>query len=238
MKLEIGYSHSYEIRKVALAASCKARFGICYISDLHFNKYSGPTCKRLIEDINQLNPDIVLLGGDYVDSSKGLEYVDKLLKNIAPDKKLFAIAGNHDEFFGVEKIETVMQANGVEWIERRFTHIFIGQTKIRIDGNRLFEQGEAADFSILCLHKPLPTEKIKDKCQLAFAGHLHGGQFVFWQNDNGLYPAKFFYPCNFIERSWQGGLFLVSKGLGDTLPVRYNCKKDLLFVQVNLKTEL
>jgi predicted MPP superfamily phosphohydrolase len=238
MKLEIGYNHPYEIRKVGLAANCDAQFSICYISDLHFNRYSGPVCRKLSEDINRLDPDIILLGGDYADSKKGLAHLDDLLKQIAPNKKLFAIAGNHDEFFGIEKIKAVMKANGVGWIEQRSVYVALGRTMVRIDGNRSFEQEAAADFSILCLHKPLPAENIRDRYHLAVAGHLHGGQFVFWQNDNGLYPAKFFYPCNFIERRRPGGVYLVSKGLGDTLPVRYNCKQDLLFVQVNLKTEL
>jgi len=27
-------------------------------------------------------------------------------------------------------------------------------------------------------------------------------------------------------------LYIISKGLGDTLPIRYNCRKDMIFVRV------
>jgi predicted MPP superfamily phosphohydrolase len=89
-----------------------------------------------------------------------------------------------------------------------------------------------ADLNILCLHQPITLKPRKHPYQLVFAGHLHGSQFVFWQTPQGLYPGRWFYTWNRLQDWRDHCLYIISKGLGDTLPIRYNCKKDMIFVRV------
>ena len=72
MKLEIGYNHSFEIRKETHVTNCQDNFSVLYLSDLHLNKFSQSISERISATIDELNPTLVLLGGDYVDSQKGL----------------------------------------------------------------------------------------------------------------------------------------------------------------------
>ncbi len=67
---------------------------------------------------------------------------------------------------------------------------------------------------------------------LILAGHLHGCQFVFWQNKSGLYPGRCFYGWNILEAQIGLCRYIVSRGATDTLPLRYNCPRKLVLVEI------
>lgn len=237
MKLEIGYNHTFEVRKETCSADCNDSFSVLYLSDLHLNKFSEPIAARITAALSELNPDIILFGGDYVDSKGGLVYLHQLLRAIPEHSRVFAIAGNHDKHFGLQEIESAFRNNRVEWLEGSSANVRIGSTVVQIDGQESREES-SSDFSILLLHEPVNPETFKHKYNLALAGHLHGCQFVFWKNDKGLYPGKFFYQWNISRAQLNGCTFIVSKGLGDTLPIRYNCRRDMLYIEVKGKNQI
>lgn len=231
MKLEIGYNHSFEIRETILELPSIKPFSVIFLSDLHFNGFSKKICAQLIETINKLRPDLILLGGDYVDTNTGFYFFQQLLSALSlycPN--VFAIAGNHDYLFGINKIQNLIDKERIGWIEQKSIRVNINGCCIKLDGNKIFPSLAEDAVSILCMHKPLPFKKLHTQYQLAFAGHLHGCQFVLWENENGLYPGRYFYVNNIRETRNERSVYLISKGLGDTLPLRYNCKKDILFV--------
>jgi len=232
MKLEIGYNHEFEIRQEFYPSTKQEDFSVLYISDLHLNGYSQNITIRLIEKIDQLNPTIILLGGDYIDTKKGMMSFLHLLKYISLRKNVFAVAGNHDYYFGIHIIKDLMIKNNVIWIEKETTTIFLNNYKIEIIGNKQYKEKSSADFSILCLHKPIDINPFNNSYNLVFAGHLHGSQFVFLQTLKGLYPGRLFYKWNILKTKINDCYYLISKGLGDTLPIRYNCKKDIIFVEI------
>ena len=232
MKLEIGYHHDFEVRKETYFSSCKDNFSVLYLSDLHLNQFSKNSIQQIEKTITELNPTIVLLGGDYMDSKKGLVYLNVLLASLSHRQHVFAIAGNHDYFFGIKEIKSSMEANNIVWIEQDSVCFKYKNTTIRINGNKVYDERRTIDFSILVLHKPLNPVLFQDNYDLAFAGHLHGCQVILWQKDNKLYPGKFVYKWNILKMKLKTCQYFISKGLGDTLPIRYNCKKDLLFIEV------
>ncbi|MEJ7586396.1 MAG: metallophosphoesterase [Ferruginibacter sp.] len=181
MKLEIGSNDHFEIRNEQYTAAISGAFSVLYLSDLHFNRHSNAITEKMIRQINDLNPDIILLGGDYVDVKKHLVHLDKLLKGIAHRNNVFSIAGNHDYKFGVGIIKKMMEANNVKWIENNSGTLTVNKTRVQIDGTRPSNQNHPGDFSILCLHHPVDISRFKHKYNLVFAGHLHGCQLVFWQ---------------------------------------------------------
>ncbi|UOQ52491.1 metallophosphoesterase [Hymenobacter cellulosivorans] len=231
MRLEIGYNHDFEVREETYLTATGPSFTVLYLSDLHLTSWSGPTIHQLEQTIARLNPRILLLGGDYVDCAKGLRHFARLLEFLADRELVFAVAGNHDVFFGVERLRQLAERNKLVWLTDTAAHITLDGYQVRIsaDPTKLTED---VDFSILCLHKPINITKLRSLPDLAFAGHLHGSQFVFWQSAKGLFPGRLFYRWNILKTTVGRCLYLISKGLGDTLPIRYNCKKDVVFVTV------
>ncbi|SNR62453.1 MULTISPECIES: metallophosphoesterase [Hymenobacter] len=232
MKLEIGYNHDFEVREETYLTATGPNFTVLYLSDLHLTRWSGPTISKLEQTITRLNPRILLLGGDYVDCAKGLPHFARLMEFLANRELVFAVAGNHDVFFGVERLRQLAERNNLVWLTDTAADITLDGHQVRISPAPTTERVEGLGFSILCLHKPLDITTLGCPPELVFAGHLHGSQFVFWQSTKGLFPGRVFYRWNILKTTVGRSLYLISKGLGDTLPIRYNCKKDVVFVTV------
>jgi uncharacterized protein len=234
MKLEIGYNADFEVRKEFVLLEKGVNFTVLYLSDLHLNRFSETLVNRILECVETHNPTIVLLGGDYVDTHRGLFYFEKLLEKLSQRQHVFAIAGNHDYFLGLQKIKNACDKYQIRWIDNETECIDIQGFKIRIVGTRLQPAFVKADFHILFLHQPIDITLFQNQFDLVFAGHLHGCQVVFWETEKGLFPGKWFYKGNILKKQARNCLYLVSKGLGDTLPIRFNCKKDLILVEINV----
>jgi predicted MPP superfamily phosphohydrolase len=232
MKLEVGYNHDFEVREEVCLVTGGDSFTVLYLSDLHLTRFSGPTVTKLLETIAKLNPRVILLGGDYVDSARGFQHFARLVECIAGRENVFAITGNHDLFFGVQKVQQLIESNQLGWLADRPIEICLDGRRVQITSNVRSERAEGVDFSILCLHKPVDIAALHSRYELVFAGHLHGSQVVWWRSGQGLFPGRLFYRWNILKATVGNCLYLISKGLGDTLPLRYNCKKDVVFVTI------
>ena len=64
------------------------------------------------------------------------------------------------------------------------------------------------------------------------AGHLHGGQCVLATRRGRLYPAAWIYRWHGLRFAEWGAVLLVSRGAGDTLPVRFNCPREVILCMI------
>jgi uncharacterized protein len=232
MLLEIGYNHPIYIRQEMISTDGIRPLTVLFITDLHCNAHSQQSITYILRAVHRLQPSIILLGGDYVDTQKGILVLENFLSALAQHPHVFAIAGNHDYFFGIKKIEAIFTKHGIAWIEKKSITVTINHTIIQIDGNQIFSKNTHAAFAILLLHQPIDIAPVAPQYQLALAGHLHGCQFVFWQKNQNLYPGKWFYKWNILKTKIQNCHYFISKGAGDTLPIRFNCKKDLICIAI------
>jgi len=188
--------------------------------------------EKLVEKIDLLNPTIVLLGGDYVDAAAGFPYFNQLLHALSARRHVFAIAGNHDRWTGLDKIEAMVVSHHIAWIEGKSIDLDLFDKKVCIEGNRPTKAAKQVDVAILCLHIPIDIEPYQHGYDIVFAGHLHGSQLVFWETDKGLFPGRLFYRWNLRKTQIGSCHYFIGKGLGDTLPIRYNCEKEIIFLNL------
>ncbi|RYY95774.1 MAG: hypothetical protein EOO11_15120 [Chitinophagaceae bacterium] len=154
-----------------------------------------------------------------------------LAERLAAGRTVLAIGGNHDRYWGLKRTETLLRKAGCGWIHHDTALLDWKGSPLRIDGASPRRRDPDAALRILCLHEPLRPEAFAKDYDVAFAGHLHGGQVVLWRKGESLYPAKCCYPQNILARQADGCDYYVSKGLGDTLPLRWRCPHDLLLLE-------
>lgn len=226
-RLEIGHSAGkIELRSVQLRTFPEVF--VLYVSDLHFNRFSGRRAEQLADIFTTLKPDLLLWGGDYADTRTGLAPLREVLAAVPAPVQMLAVAGNHDYAFGLSKIRALMEQHGVRWIEKTWAIANVKGMVARVDGNHVPEKTGTDDLNILCNHRPIFPRGTEKHYDLALAGHLHGSQFVFWQKGHALYPGRWFYPWNVLEKQVGRCRYVISRGIGDTLPVRYNCPREVI----------
>jgi predicted MPP superfamily phosphohydrolase len=224
--IEVGARRPLLVRRESVA-NIGARKRLLFASDLHLRK-NGPRhiVDGLLEIASKECPDLVLLGGDLVDWTSGLEALQSLVRRLSRVALVGAVAGNHDRWLGEARVRDAVVAGGGLWLEDAPWFL---TPDCAIYGSR--EQPiQSASFHVLCNHHPVASA-----CpfNLTLSGHLHGGQFVFYQRHGKLYPGAFLYRWNGLRFDDEDGrTLLISRGVQDTLPLRWNCPREALIVDI------
>ncbi len=190
----------YKVENKSLPLSFHG-FKIVHISDIHY----GRTVKEdhlinLVENINLINPDIVVFTGDLIDKSFLLDKKTKnkiinILSKINTYYGKYAISGNHDLYFKeyndiLEKSNFINLNNNFDIIyNHQYESLFLAGLESEIKGNPDIskimdhftdEEGVTTfnfPYKILIMHTPDTFDKIKNyNFDLVLAGHSHNGQ--------------------------------------------------------------
>lgn len=216
---------------------------VAFLSDLHLGKSHFKRLDKIIQTTNKQNPDIVLLGGDYVNGqniSKSMSpaiFATKLSLINAPT---YAVLGEHDWWAGGKKIAEELKKNNIRILDNSRIRTSIRRKYVDIVG---FADGTVKGVNaskamqnsrppiIVLTHSPDAYYDIIEEVTLILAGHTHGGQFVI----PGIPP--FFVPSRFGKEFASGFVkprtnrMIISKGLGSPyLPLRLNCKPEIIIV--------
>ncbi|HEX4376224.1 MAG TPA: metallophosphoesterase [Steroidobacteraceae bacterium] len=242
-KLRIA-EHTLEL---ANGKSLPAPLRIAFVSDLH----AGPQTHaglfaKMADELIRLQPDVILLGGDYV-SSRG-SFVDVLIAQLGrlhPPLGVHAVLGNHDWWTDEQHIVSSLRQAGVNVLINcncalpgPFTDVSICGLDDPWTGNadpaRTFSGAGA--IRILLTHSPDGLLLLDgQQFDLAFAGHTHGGQVAFRSGAQiltagGPLSRKYGRGKFQIENS---GTLIVSLGIGcSNFPVRINADSELVLCTV------
>ena len=202
LTVALGAWNATRLRTVDLDLRIPARAGtlgkltVVAASDLHLGALVGPSrLKKVVARMNALEPDVVLFAGDIVDETVTAEIEAKLggiMSELRAPLGLFACAGNHEFYSGLERNlaclracgVTVLQDEAVEVAEafllvgrRDPSSLGIGEKRLSI-GGILAGSGLAADLPVFVLdHQPLRLEEAEQAgAALQISGHTHDGQ--------------------------------------------------------------
>ena len=246
-------NNTLTITKLKLTSEkIKEKINIVHISDLH-GKSFGKNNEKLIEKINNENPNFIIYTGDLTNGRAkgktdhvGINFLSSLNK-IAP---VFYINGNH-EFDGGERVEnllTELSKNGVNVLQNRITQIAVNNSKVFILGieeglkqntlNILKNFEKEDDLKILLCHYPEFFEYYcKFDIDLMFSGHAHGGQFIF-PFIGGLYaPGQGIFPKYYKGiHEKNNSTLIVSRGLGPSrFPPRLFNRPEIISLEIATK---
>lgn len=227
--LEIGTSAPLLIRQESVSLGLGGdSLRLLFASDLHLGgRRTVRSIDQLVAAVAETQPDLVLLGGDLVDSRRGIPLLESCVQQLVAQAPVYAIAGNHDVWVGAMQVRLAVEKGGGCWLENSL-HL----SSVTIDGS-LDRNPTASEWRILCAHNPVVfPQAIASGYTLVLAGHLHGCQWVFWERDDRLYPGAWFYRWNGLRFELNGATLLVSRGMGDTLPVRWNCPREVILCNI------
>lgn len=213
------------------------KFVILHLSDFHIS-WSSKKLELIKSKIFDSAPDLIVMTGDYFDTPRGASLFTIFLKEIAKVFKVVFVRGNHDFVYGRSIANKLLSIPNCFCVERDvLEHYTASGHLLRFTSwkNRTTLKEEKTAKNIVLIHNP---ENLKESeltgIDLILAGHLHGGQFIFWKSaNNAFYPASFLYKYCTDRKQLDQTTLIVNKGLGDTLPLRYNCPHEIVKVVVD-----
>jgi len=209
---------------------------IIHISDIHL-WYSTSILEKIKKTIISNNPDLIILTGDYYDTPKGAINFRGFLYNISQTYTVVFIKGNHDTIYGTKISNLLLDIPNCFSVENELFKYKSRQGNIyNITSwrNKQNLPNNKTEKNIVLIHNP---EKINTKeltnIQLILAGHLHGGQFIFFKTkNNSNFPGCLLYKHCADRKQIKETTLIVSRGLGDTFPFRLNCPKEIVKINI------
>ncbi|ADM10627.1 phosphoesterase [Parvularcula bermudensis HTCC2503] len=222
------------------------------VADFHRGSFANtPSMQRIVRTVNSLDPDLVLMPGDFTNNLHSARLKDAFAPFAAIEAPVYAVLGNHDvgypgPDYGDDLIKALEAADIT--LLNPGEAIFKGEGKyLRLLGYRDYQQAtmEGLDMVPPRSAAPMPTiviehnpEAITDprtgRFDLMVAGHTHGGQ-VFLPG----VTCRLTFACDILRyglASTPSGQLFVTSGVGMTgLPLRFNVppRVDLLRLQID-----
>lgn len=201
---------------------------LLYASDLHLRPRQGSALvTELTLAAEKVRPHAVLLGGDLVDSLSALPFLKRLVEELAAGTVVGAVSGNHDVLVGLTTIRDCVVGAGGVWLEEQALQL----PGLTIAGT--LDLAPSTGPWVFCGHYPTRFPQARRAgARLVLAGHLHGWQLVLGQHGEYLFPGAFLSRWNGLRFERQGSTLLVSRGMTDLFPLRWNCPREVLDVRL------
>jgi predicted MPP superfamily phosphohydrolase len=233
---------AHEVR-VTAGENLRRSLVVAFASDLHAGPATHPKVfTALLEELTARQPDVLILGGDYVSSSaRQIDVLCEMLSRCHPPLGKYGVLGNHDLWTDDSHIVSQLTAAGVEVLINRSCPLPAPFESVSICGSddpwtgsadmtRTFQ--DAGPIRVFLSHSPDGLLLMNgEHFDVGFAGHTHGGQIA-RRDGTPIMPAggplsrhygrgRFDIPGN--------GPLIVSRGFGNsTLPIRINADPELI----------
>ena len=162
---------------------------VLQLSDLHVgHSVRRADVLRMVEQASALQPDLVLLTGDFAHrpvSSTDLKEALAPLGDIPARLGRYASPGNHDHWDGVDLVRDALDAAGIPVLCNENRQLLSGLWLAALDDMLAGQpdlartlRGIPGDGAVLLMsHNPNVLSYVADRPVIALAGHTHGGQF-------------------------------------------------------------
>ena len=228
-------------------------FKIAQLSDFHYDEYfSAVPLRSAINIVNGLQPDLVVLTGDFVTVPVFADYLhnaERAEKDAEPCARLLgalrarfgviAILGNHDLGSDRQLVTESLQSHDIPVLRNRSIPIEWEGSRIWLSGvddvlrgkpdiNRTLRAVPRNEPVVLLVHEPDIADQVAlHSVNLQLSGHSHGGQIRFPLIGPPYLPK--------LAHKYPRGLYRIGPltlytnvGLGTVrLPMRFNCPPEI-----------
>ena len=233
-------------------------YSILFVSDVHYGTVQNTQLvKDSILKMNNLKPDIVVLGGDIVDERTTKDDMQEIFEELGKINSTYGtyyIFGNHDRqpstmdyingnrTFSDSDLNQSIEKNRIKILnDDKITInndiVLVGRSDAewedsvnRIDVNKIFNESDLSKYIVVLDHQPVESkENAQEGADLQLSGHTHGGQ---------VFPYGMIYDLsdrlNYGEYEIKDMKQIVSSGLtGWGWPMRNEAKCEYVLININ-----
>lgn len=214
---------------------------IVFVSDIHVDAIRDRKyIQSIVNAVKGIGPDLVLIGGDMVNSAKS-SHVDAFLPFNQLDIPVYATLGNHDHMGNSAALAEIFEKTNIKPLRNQSIDIheiqIVGIDDKSYRGEKqlseiLDESVSIKDerFTVLVSHQPQHLKKLENhSINLQLAGHTHHGQFI-----PLTWIIRFFNDYAYGEYHHKKMTAFISQGIGSRgAPIRIGTQSEL--VEITLK---
>lgn len=216
---------------------------VVFISDIHHGPFlSRERVSRLVKRINNREPDLILMGGDYVqrDAIYIQPFFDEI-KGLKSTHGIYAVLGNHDHWEDAQLTRQLMTRNNIRICDNKSYWVHEGKDSIKIGGvgdswediqildSTIFDLSKE-HFSVLIAHNPDYLEYLdSDLIDLTVSGHTHGGQITLFGLWAPILPVVHGQKYRYGLKHFGDRQSYITSGVGTiTPPLRLFCRPEIV----------
>lgn len=234
------------------------RVRMVFLTDIHLHEY-GKNNSELLNDVKNLSPDLIILGGDLViDQESDYSNMLSLCKSLVDIAPVYGVLGNHEDvrvfLKNDDKLIDSFNATGIKLLRNASETVTVNGTQITIlgvegsvdnfdkYGAKAFmdscKENKSDTYTVCVSHVPmLFVEKLSDyNFDLGLAGHVHGG-IVEIPRIGGLYSYEEGWLPKYTSGTYElknGADLIVSRGLGNSRKIpRLNNTPELSVIDLS-----
>lgn len=228
-------------------------FTIVQLSDLHYDEiFSAIPLRKAVKIVNDLQPDLVVLTGDFVTIPPFSDYLHNAKQGantaeaaaqaagqLRARQGVFAVLGNHDHDSDPQRVTTALASRGIQMLRNNSVPIETAGARLWLSGvddvlvgkpdlDRTLQGIPRDEPVVLLAHEPdFADRAAKYPVDLQLSGHSHGGQIRL------PVVGAVFLPDLARKYPWGlhriGALTLYTNvGLGTIrIPARLNCPPEI-----------
>lgn len=232
--------------EVPLAGLGVPRLRVVQLTDLHVTeKLPEAYYERVVREVGEQQPDLVLLTGDYLSRIGRLPLLEAFLRKLPHGRYgAFAVLGNHDHWLLDARVAEVFPRVGIPLLQGTCTPIpASGTPAIRLCGTdkpwgpalereAVTRAGPASLPLVVMSHTPDNIYELGELgASAVFAGHTHGGQLRIPLIGAIVIPSHYGRRFDLGHFTVEGTHLFVSAGVGaDQPPLRIYCNPELVEV--------
>ena len=238
---------------------------IVFLTDLHNNSF-GKNNEKLFSAIEDISPDLVLIGGDMitVKSRLGIENVLPLLKRLSSKYKCIYANGNHEQRLSENKFglnyrqyKQIMEDMGIVYLSNKSCDLddnicvhgldlerkyYLRRFKKPLDSGYINKRIsiDESKFNILLAHSPLFVKDYADShVDLALAGHFHGGTIRLPGSIGVMTPQFHFFNRLVVGmKKVENMIQIIGAGLGThSINIRLNDMSELIVINLKCRNK-
>lgn len=225
---------------------------LALISDIHVAGPDMPPERlaEIVKQINALEPDIVLIAGDFTSDKRTATHIYSVADAIAPLGKLtptigtVAVPGNHDHWRDLPATNRALAEAGITVLANEAIQLgplaiggldddYTGRADIAKTAAAL---GKLIGPQIMLSHSPDPFPDLPGSVALMLAGHTHCGQLRYPWGGSPATLSKYGerYACGRVDEG--GQTIITGAGLGTSLlPFRFFSKPEIWLIEIRPK---
>ncbi|WP_027087454.1 metallophosphoesterase [Cohnella panacarvi] len=236
---------SYDL-KMDKGSSSLETLHIAMAADTHFGLLSGRDhAKRLVKEMNALQPDLILLPGDLFDDDVKPfldQKIDQVLSDLHAPYGVYASLGNHDKHDGpMRELIEALERGGIqvlydETVDVQGQFTLIGRRdksdNYRLPLEHLMNGVDLNNPAILLEHQPYEFDIARQAgIDLVVSGHTHRGQ---------IFPGNLITDAIY-ENDWgylkkEGMHTIVTSGFGFWgPPIRIGTRSELVSIHIQFE---